>query len=268
MAELATAVDALRSEAGSRVRVGVSPHAPYTVSPPLYRAVADYAREQDLPVAMHLAESRAEVALVTAAKGAFADAWHRRDIPAPATARSAVGYVLPTGILDCRPLVIHAVQVDDDDVRVLADAGATVTVCPGSNRAHGHGDPPVRQIRAMGLPLGVGTDSVASVGSLDLFREARLAVEIGGLTADEGLALMTAGGAAAMGLDAEVGSVDIGKWADLCLIEVPDVAQSEVAAVLLGSEPGRILRTYGAGRCLYARSVPSPSSMPHTPSPE
>lgn len=248
-------VTRLRDQAGSRVRVGVSPHAPYSVSPPLYRAVAEYAARENLPVAMHLAESRAEVDLVTVNGGPFAAMWSGRDIPPVPPARTVVDHVRATGILDRRPLVIHAVQVDATDARLLADAGASVALCPGSNRAHGHGDPPVQRLREAGIPMGVGTDSVASVGSLDLFREARMAMEIGDLSSAEGIALITSDGARALGLEADVGSLEPGKWADLCIVELPDPAGGDLLETLLGTHPHQILRTYGGGRCLYARSA-------------
>jgi cytosine/adenosine deaminase-related metal-dependent hydrolase len=81
MAGLRTRVGAMRARSTGRVRVGVSPHAPYTVSGPLYRAVAGWAREEGLPIAVHLAESRAETELVTGGAGAFAVAWQTRGIP-------------------------------------------------------------------------------------------------------------------------------------------------------------------------------------------
>ncbi|HTC23963.1 MAG TPA: amidohydrolase family protein, partial [Gemmatimonadales bacterium] len=190
-----------------RLRLGVSPHAPYTVSAPLYRAVSGYARSERLPIAVHLAESPAETQLLRAAAGPFADAWGRRGIPLPPLpGRSPVAWLDAQGVLGPETLCIHLVQVDAEDVGRLAGAGVAVAHCPGSNRRHGHGVAPLRQLRAAGLRVGVGTDSVASVASVDLRAEARAARALAELSWDNALALVTYEGAKALGLERQVGT--------------------------------------------------------------
>ena len=108
---LQEAVERLGQFAGGRVRIGVSPHAPYTVSGPLYGATAAWAREAGLPIAVHLAESPAESALLASGTGAFADAWRNRGIPMPAPlGRSPVAWLDEHGVLSERTLCIHVVQ--------------------------------------------------------------------------------------------------------------------------------------------------------------
>src|SRR5205823_5718903 len=109
-AGLVAAVDRLRTEAPGNLQIGVSPHAPYSVSAPLFRKVAGWARDEGLPLAVHLAESAAETAFVTQGKGPFADMWRRRQIPLPEPARSPVSYLAGLGVLGPTTLVIHAVQ--------------------------------------------------------------------------------------------------------------------------------------------------------------
>src|SRR6267154_3434359 len=215
MEELRRALDRLSPLASSRLSLGVSPHAPYTVSDRLYRAVDDLARGAGLPVAVHLAESGAETQLVREGSGPFADALRARGIAVARVARSPVEYLLQLGVLERATewLCIHCVQVDERDVAILRDSGAAVAHCPRSNRAHGHGSAPLAAFRRTGLRVGLGTDSVVSVGDLDLWAEAQAA----GLDREEALRALTLEGARALGLEREIGSLEVGKQADLAV---------------------------------------------------
>ena len=229
-----------------RLRLGVSPHAPYTVSAPLYRAVSGYARSERLPIAVHLAESPAETQLLRAAAGPFADAWGRRGIPLPPLpGRSPVAWLDAQGVLGPETLCIHLVQVDAEDVGRLAGAGVAVAHCPGSNRRHGHGDAPLRRLRAAGLRVGVGTDSVASVASVDLRAEARAARALAELSWDDALALVTYEGAKALGLERQVGTLTAGKWGDAVVIRLSDT-RPPVEQVMSGENA--VVATYVGGR--------------------
>ena len=222
LAELQAAVERLRGLASPQVRLGVSPHAPYTVSELLYRAVADYARREGLPVAVHLAESREETQLVRDGAGPFADALRARGIAVRPRGVSPVGYLLQLGVLRRATgwLCIHCVQVDERDVEILRDSGAAVAHCPRSNRAHGHGAAPLAAFRGAGLVVGLGTDSVVSSGDASLWAEATAA----GLEGEEALRKLTIDGARALGLDRAIGSLEVGKEADLALfpLTAPD----------------------------------------------
>ena len=250
MAGLEERVAELRPLESDRVRLGVSPHAPYTVSGPLYRAVADYARGEGLPVAVHLAESRAETQLLRAAAGPFAEAWERRGIPLPSLpGRSAVAWLDQHGVLGERTLCIHVVQVDAGDVARLAAAGAAVAHCPLSNQRHGHGDAPLGRLRAAGLRVGVGTDSVASVAGLDLLAEARAARTLAGLSWEEALALVTLEGARALGLGGEIGSLAAGKWGDVAVIRLRGGAPP--AEQVMNSAREAVVATWLGGRQVF-----------------
>jgi 5-methylthioadenosine/S-adenosylhomocysteine deaminase len=218
--ELEQAVGRLHALASHRVRLGVSPHAPYTVSDALYHAVTELARREGLPVAVHLAESREETELVRDGTGPFADALRARGIAVRADQRSPVQYLLRLGVLasgNC--LAIHCVQVDARDIDILRDAGVAVAHCPRSNRAHGHGAAPLAAFRRAGVRVGLGTDSVVSVGDADLRAEARAA----GLDGDEALRMLTLEGARALGLEGEIGSLEVGKEADLAVFPSTDL---------------------------------------------
>jgi 5-methylthioadenosine/S-adenosylhomocysteine deaminase len=251
MEGLAARVAALRRFASDRVRIGVSPHAPYTVSRPLYRAVAAWARAEGLPLAIHLAESPEESALVAEGAGPFAEMWRKREIPVHAGAGdSPVAWVAAEGVLGDDVLCIHVVQAGDDDLAMLARHGVGIAHCPLSNRAHAHGAAPLAAMRRHGLRVGVGTDSVVSVGALDLLAEARAARALAGLDAGAALALATVEAARAIGLGDEVGALGPGRRGDVAVFGVLG-GDDPVAAVL--EAPPAAWATFVEGRMVHRR---------------
>ena len=231
MRDLENAVWQLRRLATAQLRVGVSPHAPYTVSAPLYEAVAGFARRERLPIAVHLAESREETEFVRDGTGPFADAWRARGITALPHRCTPVEYLRRLGLLNAGTLCIHCVQTDQRDVAMLAAAGAAIAHCPRSNRAHGHGAAPLGAFRTAGLRVGLGTDSVVSVGDLDLWAEA----EAAGFAGEDALRMLTLNGAEALGWQHELGSLEVGKAADfVVLTALPPVRPSALLTVLAG----------------------------------
>jgi len=243
MAELETAVRPLRRLAASQLVLGVSPHAPYTVSGPLYEAVADFGRREHLPIALHVAESKEETALVRDGQGPFAEALRARGIAVEARHLSPVQYLVRLGVIERGTLCIHCVGVDAADVQVLRQAGASVAHCPRSNAAHRHGVMPLRLLREAGAPIGLGTDSVVSVGVLDLWAEADAA----GLRGEAALCALTIDGARALGWDSEIGSLEVGKAADLAVF-TPTVPYRPLPSptVVLTVVSGRIVHQISA----------------------
>jgi len=249
MAGLVTDLDRLRPLETPRARLGVSPHAPYSVSGPLYRAAARYAREMGLPIAVHVAESAAESALLATGTGPFADLWHRRSIPLPddlvqlppkSGAVSPIRWLDHHGVLGPDTLCIHAIRVDAADLVLLRERGVAVAHCPLSNARHGHGWAPVDRMLEAGLRVGLGTDSELSIGPLDLWAEARAVRDRFGLSADLVLRMLTLGGAAAIGMEAAVGSLVAGKWGDLVAVSLAGPCSAEALA-------GRLLERGGVG---------------------
>lgn len=213
MEELERQVLRLRRLATSMRAVGVSPHAPYSVSEALYRRVARYAQQEKLPLAVHLAESQEESELVRYGAGPFAEALRGRGIVVEPHHCSPVQYLHELGVLRAGTLAIHCVQVDDTDMQTLKAARVAVVHCPRSNRVHGNGTAPFAAMREAGLTLCIGTDSVVSVGDLDLWAETR-ASWIG---AEEALRYLTLEGARALGWERTIGSLEVGKAADLAV---------------------------------------------------
>ena len=236
-----------------RVRIGVSPHAPYSVSEPLLKAVADWARSERLPLAVHIAESRAEGELLISGTGPFAAGWLARGIPLPQPpGRTPIQWLNAQGALSERTLCIHAVQAGPADVQLLAQSGSAVAHCPLSNAAHEHGAAPLSAMLEAGIRVGLGTDSEISVGRVDLLAEARAATALAGLSADAALELCTMGGARALGLDSETGGLRSGKWADCIVIKLPaGAAALPPAERALASSPADLLLTCLGGRDVY-----------------
>jgi cytosine/adenosine deaminase-related metal-dependent hydrolase len=214
---------AMRERETALVRVGVSPHAPYTVSDALFRATASLAAESAYPLAVHIAESAVENELVVQGTGMFADGLRARGIDAPPRARSPIALLDALGVLDVHPLLIHCVRVDADDVFDIASHQCGVAHCPASNAKLAHGIAPVAELLTAGVRVGLGSDSVASSDRMDLLDEARLASllasaregRVDALPAHRALEMATFGGARALRLENEIGTLEVGKAADL-----------------------------------------------------
>ncbi len=250
-----TRVLALRPAQTERVFLGVSPHAPYSVSGALYRQVAAFAREEELPIAVHIGESAAEVALLSSGTGSFAENWRSRGIPPPAgPGRTPLAWLEAHDVLGPATLCIHAVHADGEDVARMVRHRCSVAHCPRSNRRHGHGDAPLSRFLEAGLDLGVGTDSVASVHPVDLFAEVRAAAALGPLSPERALHLVMLGGAEALGLGQVIGTLEADKWADCVVVELPPGTRDEgVAAALLASRPDQVRATFISGREVHRR---------------
>jgi 5-methylthioadenosine/S-adenosylhomocysteine deaminase len=216
-------LEGLRKVDTSLVRSGISPHAPYSVSDALFNGSAALALREDLPIAVHAAESEAEQRLVTEAQGDFADALRARNIDVAARGESTIELLDRAGVLKARPLLIHCVRATRDDIRRIADNDCAIAHCPASNAKLGHGVANLSGFLDAGIRVGVGSDSVASNNRMDILDEARLALLFGRAVgrkwnvfpASLGVELATISGARALGLDSEVGSLDVGKSADL-----------------------------------------------------
>jgi 5-methylthioadenosine/S-adenosylhomocysteine deaminase len=251
---LEAAVEALLPLASERVRIGVSPHAPYTVSDVLLRAVVALARRRAWPVAMHVAESPEEDQFVRHGTGPFADARRQRGIAVEARGCSPLAWIRRAGLLDLRPLLIHCVTADGDDAVAIARSAASIAHCPWSNAVLRNGRADLALFQRLGITVGAGTDSVAAGGGLDLFREIRLAALGCRMTPREMLRLATADAAGALGL-AGAGVLASGAWGDVCVVGFGRGALAAAAdpeeAVALGAGPADVVFTAVAGRPVW-----------------
>jgi cytosine/adenosine deaminase-related metal-dependent hydrolase len=240
-----------------RVQLGISPHAPYSVSPAVYRACI----ELGLPVATHLSESDSELRYLLGGGGPWeAIAWL---VDPPGT--TGVRLLAGEGLLGRRVLAAHCVVVEQDEIALLAEHGVAVVHCPRSNAYVGSGIAPLRDLREAGLRVGIGTDGVSSTPSGDFFDELRAVVMMArarerrpdALTASEALELGTLGSARALGLDAEVGSLVPGKRADVTVVSLAGSPylpwEDPAGAVVFGGSPDRVIATYVDGEARYEK---------------
>jgi len=241
-----------------RVRLGVSPHAPYTCSTEVYAACAALG----VPVATHLNESADELAWLLRGEGPwepFAELLVEPD------GQSGIRRLAGAGLLDENVVAAHCVKVDEEEIGLLARHGVAVAHCPRSNALLGCGVAPLGALRAAGLRVGVGTDGVSSVPSHDFFDELRTVIgsararaeRAGALSATEALELATIGGARALGLNAELGSLVPGKRADLAVVSLAGSPylpwEDPAAAVVYGGAPERVQATLVDGQTRYER---------------
>jgi cytosine/adenosine deaminase-related metal-dependent hydrolase len=205
------------------VGMGVVAHAPYSVSPALFEKIARAKRTA--PLAVHLAESNDEVEFLERGTGALRAllqelrAWNPDWVPPGVEADvylERLGYLTP----GC--LVVHGVHLSPRALERLRDRNAVVVTCPRSNQWVAAGIPPISHFYASGVRVAIGTDSRASVDSLNMFDEMaavrRVAPEI---TAPSILESATRTGAEALGFDADYGTLSVGKRAALVTVRVP-----------------------------------------------
>lgn len=257
----------LRDDENELVRVGVSPHAPYTVSAPQLQLIADFALLEGLPLMMHAAESAAEAQFMREGKGAFAVGLARRGLEWRAPGVSTIQYLSALGVLRARPLLAHCIHVDEADIQTLQETGARIAHCPKSNAKFGHGRAPYAAFVKSGIAVGLGSDSVASNNTCDILEEARFAALISRangdhvdgdrmIDANEALLTATMGGARSLGLDHRTGSLAEGLDADLTIIALDGAHQQPVydpATALVFASSGRDVRlTMVAGREVYS----------------
>ncbi len=253
------ALAALERYGSERVTIGIAPHAPYTVSDELLRAVAALAARRGLRTAMHVAESAEERSFVEEACGPFAEHLLARGIAVRSRGTTTVGWLERSGFLARRPLLIHCVTANRADLQRARRAGAAVAHCPSSNASLGHGRADLALMRELGLAVGLGTDSIAAGGGLDLLavaRQAAVGLPVGrGLAPRQMLALATAGGAAALGLEG-VGTLAEGAWGDLAAVRLggpASAASDPEEAVAWNASASDVVFAAVAGRVAYLR---------------
>ncbi len=241
-----------------RVRIGISPHAPYTCTPELYEA----ALALGLPVTTHFSESAHEAAYVRDGSGPWSEL---ADLLVEPLGTSGIRALAARELLGPSLVAAHCVTVDAEEIELLRARDVGVVHCPRSNGYLGCGVAPLAELRRAGIRVSIGTDSPASTPGFDMFEELRSAIagararerDAGALFAAEALELGTLAGARVLGCETQTGSLVPGKHADLVVVSLEgspfDPIEDPAAAVVLGGSPDRVLATLVGGEERYRK---------------
>jgi len=240
LAQAAEQLEALDlEEAGDRIQVSLTPEGPHTTSVPLLRALAGRSGASGDPLSIHVAHCEAEVSLLRDGSGALADLFREYDLfdeDWKAPARSPIDHLHRHGVLTHRTLAVHCVHLNQQDHSMLQAGRATAVTCPRSNRLLGAGKAPIPKLMSAGVPVALGTGSLASVPNLDLFADmAALLEEHPKLAPAAVLRMATLNGAKALGLADLLGSIENDRLAELLVVPIDDDDRPPVA--ILCSNP-------------------------------
>jgi len=203
----------------SLISTAFAPHAPYTVSDDPLKRISTYAEELDIPIHIHLHETADEVEQAVASTG-----------------KRPIQRLNELGLLSPRLLAVHMTQLTDEEINLVAENGAHVLHCPESNLKLASGFCPAYQLQQAGVNVTLGTDGAASNNDLDMIAEMRTAALLAkavannacALPADDILRMATINAANALGLDSEIGSLEIGKSADITAVDLSSIENQPV----------------------------------------
>jgi cytosine/adenosine deaminase-related metal-dependent hydrolase len=208
----------------NNVLAGISPHTPYTVSEKLLRRCAELAREEDVPLCIHVAETSGELEFLRAGTGEMLEfrkefgLWPEWKPPRV----SPIRYLHHLGFFERPATLIHCNYVAEEDFDIIAMTGSSVVFCPRSHDYFGHRNHPFLNMLGHGINVALGTDSLISAPSLGILDEIKFLIEdYVGIDPAVLLQMATVNGAKALGLPEDVGNLDPGSPADLVAIALP-----------------------------------------------
>lgn len=203
----------------SLISTAFAPHAPYTVSDESLKQIAMYAEELDLPIHIHLHETVNEVEQAITSSG-----------------KRPIERLNELGLLSPRLLAVHMTQLTDNEIELIAETGTHVLHCPESNLKLASGFCPTYKLQKAGINIALGTDSASSNNDLDMIAEMRtaaliakaVALNASTMPAEDVLRIATINAAKALSLDSEIGSIEIGKSADLTAVDLSSIENQPV----------------------------------------
>ena len=203
----------------SLISTAFAPHAPYTVSDEPLKRISTYAEELDIPIHMHIHEIADEVEKAVSQTG-----------------KRPLERLNELGLMSPRLLAVHMTQLTDDEINLVAETGAHVLHCPESNLKLASGFCPIYKLQQAGINVALGTDSAASNNDLDMIAEMRTAALLAkavannasAMPAEDVLRMATINAAKALGLDSEIGSLEIGKSADITAVDLSGIENQPV----------------------------------------
>lgn len=171
-------IDEWRPQERNGMRLGLTIHTPYTVHPALFKKALEYVRTENLPLSIHVAESRGEFDYLTRDTGPMAEYRDMMGYSFNVPRKTPIQYLEDLGALDLKPQLVHAVHVTDDDLQRIKASGSTVVHCPRSNARLRCGRMPLEKYLALDIPVYLGTDGLCSSPSLDVRDDAEAAVAL------------------------------------------------------------------------------------------
>lgn len=257
----------------NRISIGLAPAAIYANHPQVFERVSKLATKEDLPVALRLAGSKEEYNFVMYGSSMFAvdnmDVETRGFVEIPPWlpfAVTPVRYALNWGAFDApNVMAIYAVHVNDEDIKKMREHDVAIATCPRANAFLGMGMAPLSEFLKSGMRVGLGTDSPAATESIDMLSEMRIGLLMHRasntrqfLSSNTMLELATIGGARALKMDDRIGSLELGKFADMIAVDLSGSHQtlevSPVSAVVNTCTTSDILMTMVGGKVLYEKS--------------
>jgi 5-methylthioadenosine/S-adenosylhomocysteine deaminase len=229
------------------VYMAFGPHAPYSVADAPLQKIAMLADELDVPIHMHVHETAQEVSDALASDG-----------------RRPLQRLADLGLISPRLLCVHATQLEQNEITHLSEHGASVVHCPESNLKLASGFCEVARLQSNEVNVALGTDGCASNNDLDMFSEMRSAAlvakavagDASALPALEALRMATINGARAMGMDDEIGSLEVGKQADLAAVNLDAIncqpLHNPVSHLVYSTQSSQVSHVWVAGKLVYA----------------
>jgi cytosine/adenosine deaminase-related metal-dependent hydrolase len=260
--------ESLRADETDLVKVGLSPHSPYTVGPRLFQLITDFALSNDVNLTIHAAESADEDRLMRQGTGFFTEVYEKYGVEWHSPLCSSIGYLDRLGVLRAKPLLAHCICVSGTDIDLIKNSGSAIAHCPKSNAKFGHGYAPFERFLDSGIVVGLGSDSVASNNICDILEESRFAALAARnrpgskrfISAKEMLEAATLVGARALGLDHLIGTLEAGKQADVAIVSLAHAAQHPIGdihvALIFSSNARDVKMTMAAGKEVYRSSEP------------
>lgn len=233
--------------------IGISPHAPYTVSPELFAGCTGLADELNLPLCTHIAETEDEIEFLTEGTGLFADFLRKlrllsKDWIPPG--KTPINFLNSTGILNSKPVLIHCNYLTNDEISIISESGCSVIYCPRSHKFFEHKDHPLQKLLNKGINVAIGTDSLASNYSLSILDEMRtIRSTFHQVEPQTIIDMATINGAAALGLDDKFGKLRNGYYADLAVIKLPDKPEDDVFSAILSDNSENIFTMVNGAVC-------------------
>ncbi len=258
---LLSRINKLLSRETACIKMGLSPHAPHTVSTAALRSISTIAGKKGLPLCMHVAESRDELKLLQGRKNGFEKLYQAAgwDLAWSPSAASPFQYLNNLGLLGPGFLAVHAVHATDRDIKLIGNSGTPVAHCPRSNRETGVGRMPLHKLLKAGITVGLGTDSLASSPSLNLWDEMRYAFhshKADGIQARTIMELATRVGAKALGMADDIGSLTLGRKADLIAVSLPNRNSGDLPYDLLRETKSCMISMVN-GKIIYESDQPA-----------